>query len=74
MKPIILISSMLLLNTLVTEVQAAGLCPTTGQVTDATTTTLNNLLSGNTICVLPVPEIVNVVVASAVKTYATFLA
>ena len=33
MKPIILISSLLLLNTLVTEVQAAA-CPTTGQVTD----------------------------------------
>jgi hypothetical protein len=54
MKLIILIISLLLLNTLMTETLAAS-CPTTGQVTDATSTTLNNLLSGNTICVLPLP-------------------
>jgi len=37
MKPIILMSSLLLLNTLVTEVKAAA-CPTTGQVTNVAST------------------------------------
>ena len=53
MKSIIFISSFLLLNIQMAGALAAGLCPTTGQVTTLSVPDLSTILTGNTICVGP---------------------